>query len=354
MDYSQQLKKILSLSIENGASDLLLSAGSKPIVRITGQLTPLATEKRLSGEETRGLALLLMDEPKREKFLREQDIDFAYSFEEKMRFRVNAFFQRGTVSVALRLIPSAIKHIEALKLPPVLHEFAQKSHGLVLVTGPSGQGKSTTMAALIDEINHTRALHIITIEDPIEYLHANDRSLIDQREVLFDTASFAAALRSSFRQNPDVIMVGEMRDLETIATAITAAETGHLVFATLHTSSASQSIHRIIDVFPADQQNQIRFQLAGCLVGVVSQRLIPRIAGGFVPACEVMVANTAIANLIRENKTHEIPTVIEASLRDGMISLNRSLADLVKNNEISLKDSMDYSFNPLELKNLIR
>lgn len=256
--------------------------------------------------------------------------------------------------MALRLISAHIRTIEDLALPPVLHEFTTKSQGLVLVTGASGQGKSTTLAAMLDEINHTRAVHIITIEDPIEYMYEGDRAIIEQREVGTDTHSFPSALKAMFRQNPDVIMVGEMRDLETISTTITAAETGHLVFATLHTNSAAQSIHRMIDVFPADQQNQIRYQLAGSLVAVVSQRLIPRIAGGFIPVCEVMICNNAVANLIRENKNHEIPAVIETSSREGMVSLNRALSDLVRQKEISLKDSVDYSLNPGELKNLLR
>ena len=254
----------------------------------------------------------------------------------------------------MRLISSKIKTVEELLLPPILHEFNHKKQGLLLMTGASGQGKSTTLAALLDEINHSNAVHIITVEDPIEYIYTGDKSIIEQREVSVDTNSFTSALRSILRQNPDVIMVGEMRDLETISTTITAAETGHLVFATLHTNSVSQSIHRIIDVFPAEQQNQIRFQLAGSLLGVVSQRLIPRISGGFIPVCEVMICNTAVSNLIRENKIHEIPTVIETSSKEGMISLNRALSDLVRKKEISLKDSIRYSSNPLELKNLLK
>ncbi len=354
MDYSQQLNKILDITMQEEASDLLISVSHPPTVRITGQLVPLLKEKILTKEDSKGLAFALMDEQKKQKFLAEKEIDFSYDFDGKARFRVNVFFQRNAISISLRLISSNIKTVEELSLPPVLHEFTNKSQGLVLVTGASGQGKSTSLAAMIDEINHTRAVHVITIEDPIEYVYRPDRAIIEQREVSVDTNSFAAALRSSFRQNPDVIMVGEMRDLETISTTITAAETGHLVFATLHTNSAAQSIHRVIDVFPSEQQNQIRFQLAGSLLAVVSQRLIPRISGGFIPACEVMICNTAVANLIRENKNHEIPAVIETSMKEGMITLNRSLSDLVRNKEISLNDSIDYSLNPMELKNLLR
>lgn len=354
VDHPQHFKKILDIAVKEGASDLLISVNHLPTIRITGQLVPLVKEKKITPEDSEDFAFSLMNEPKKQKFLSEKEIDFSYDYDGKARFRVNIFFQRGFISSALRLISSNIRTIEELNLPPVLHEFTKKTQGLVLVTGASGQGKSTTLAALIDEINHTKAVHIITIEDPIEYIYKPDRAIVEQREVSIDTNSFAAALRSSFRQNPDVIMVGEMRDLETISTTITAAETGHLVFATLHTNSASQSIHRIIDVFPPEQQNQIRFQLAGSLVAVIAKRLIPRLSGGFIPACEVMICNTAISNLIRENKTHEIPAVIETSLKEGMVSMNRSLSDLVKKKEISLKDSIDYSINPAELKNLLR
>ncbi|OGZ69154.1 MAG: type IV pili twitching motility protein PilT [Candidatus Staskawiczbacteria bacterium RIFCSPHIGHO2_02_FULL_34_9] len=354
MDYSNQLKKLLDRTIDEKASDLLISVNCYPAIRITGKLVPLTDEKRITKEDAKGLAFSLLEEDKKDKFLKEKEIDFSYDLGNKARFRVNIYFQRGSISLALRAISPNIKTIEELSLPAVLHEFTKKTQGLVLVTGASGQGKSTTLASLVDEINHTRAVHIITIEDPIEYLYEPDKAIIDQREVSFDTDSFSTALRASFRQNPDIIMVGEMRDLETIATTITAAETGHLVFATLHTNSAAQSIHRIIDVFPAEQQNQIRFQLAASLIGAVSQRLIPKINGGFAPAVEVMIANTAVSNLIRENKTHEIPVVIETSMKEGMISFNRSLSDLVLKKEISLKDAMDYSLNPSELKNLLR
>jgi len=353
MDYSQFIKKVLDITIKEGASDLLISVSHPPVIRVTGQLVPLFNEKIITPEISRGFAFSILSEARKEKFLLEKEIDFSYDFEGRARFRVNIFFQRDCISLAMRLISPQIRTVEELLLPAVLHEFTKRSQGLLLITGASGQGKSTTLAALLDEINHSRAVHIITIEDPIEYIYQGDKSIVDQREVLTDTNSFTSALKSTFRQNPDVIMVGEMRDLETISTTITAAETGHLVFATLHTNSASQSIHRIVDVFPAEQQNQIRFQLAGSLLGVVSQRLIPRISGGFIPVCEVMMCNNAVANLIRENKNHEIPAVIETSAKEGMISLNRALSDLVRKKEISLKNAIDYSANPLELKNLL-
>lgn len=353
-NYSVQLQKLLEITIKEQASDLHLTAGYYPTLRINDKLVPLIKERKLSPEDSRELIFRLMTEEQRQRFLKEKEIDFSYSLEGKTRFRVNVFFQKGCVSSSLRLIPAKIRTIEELNLPPILHQFTKPTQGFVIVCGPSSQGKSTTLAALIDEINHTKAEHIITIEDPIEYVFEPDKAIIDQREVGSDTLSFARALRSTFRQDPDVIMVGEMRDPKTIATAITAAETGHLVFATLHTNSAAQTIHRIVDSFPPEQQHQIRAQLSGSLLGVISQRLIPRIKGGLIPACEIMISTPAIANLIRENKIHEIPLIIETSLESGMISLNRSLADLVKRGEISLENAFSYSLNPIELQMLIK
>jgi len=354
-DYITQLKELLSITIQEQASDLHLSVGHPPVLRLAGRLVSLIKMKKLVSEDTKGLSEALMTENQRLRFLEKKEIDFSYNFaEKKARFRVNVFFQSGEVASVLRQIPAKIRTIEELNLPPILHEFTKPTQGFILITGPSSHGKSTTLAALIDEINHTRADHIITIEDPIEYVFEDDRAIVDQREVYQDTLSFSGALRSAFRQDPDVIMVGEMRDPETMATAITAAETGHLVFATLHTNSAAQTIHRIVDSFPAAQQDQIRAQLSGSLFGVVSQRLIPSIKGGLIPACEVMLSTPAISNLIRENKTHEIPLVIETSAEVGMISLNRYLANLVKRKEISLENAFNYSLNPAELRILIR
>ena len=354
MDYLSYLKKLLDVVVKEEASDLDISVNYVPNIRITGQLVPLGHEKEISAKDSEGMAFSIMSELQRKKFLENREIDFSYDHEQKGRFRVNIFFQRGTISMALRFIPSKVRTIEELNLPPVLHDFTSRPQGLVLVTGASSQGKSTTLAALIDEVNHTRAVHIITIEDPIEYIFTVSRAIIDQSEVTLDTLNFTNALRATFRQNPDVIMVGEMRDLETISTTITAAETGHLVFATLHTNSAAQTIHRVVDVFPGDQQNQIRFQLAASLLGIVSQRLLPRIKGGFIPVCEVMLCNNAISTLIRENKTHEIPAVIETSAKEGMISFSRALVDLVRKKEISLKNAIDYALDPNEVKNLLR
>lgn len=354
MEYLNYIKKLLDIAVNQEASDLDICVGHAPNIRITGQLIPLSQEKIISPSDSEGIAFSIMSDVQRKKLLEEKEIDFSYEHENKGRFRVNVFFQRGSISLALRFIPSKIRTIEELNLPPILHDFTNRPQGLILVTGASGQGKTTSLAAMIDEINHTRSVHIITIEDPIEYTYPVDRAIVDQREVALDTLSFAGALRATFRQNPDVIMVGEMRDLETISTTITAAETGHLVFATLHTNSASQTIHRVVDVFPGDQQNQIRFQLASTLLGIVSQRLIPRIKGGFIPVCEVMLCNNAISTLIREDKIHEIPAVIETSAKEGMISLSRAMVDLVRRKEISLKNAMDYALDPNEIKNLLR
>ena len=353
-DYSTKLKKLLETTIAEEASDLHLGVGYPPVLRFSDKLIPLVKEKKLSPDDTAGLAFALMSEEQQQRFLKEKEIDFSYSLEEGVRFRVNIFFQKEKISAALRLIPAKIRTIEELSMPPILHRFTKAKQGFILICGPSSQGKSTTLAALIDEINHSRSEHIVTIEDPIEYVFESDKSIIDQREIGQDTFSFAKALRSTFRQDPDVIMVGEMRDPETMSTAISAAETGHLVFATLHTNSAAQTIHRIVDSFPPEQQTQIRAQLSGSLFGVVSQRLIPRSQGGVVPACEVMLATPAVANLIRENKIHEIPIIIETSSELGMISLNRYLAELIKMNEISLEDALNHSLSPSELRTLLR
>jgi len=353
-NYQKQLAELLSITYEEQASDLHISVGHPPVLRISSRLTPLLKKKVISPQDGEGLAQALLTEEQYQRFLKEKEIDFSYSFEEKARFRVNVFFQRGDVSVSLRLIPDKIRTLEELNLPPILHELTKPSQGFILITGPSSHGKSTTLASLVDEINHTRTDHIVTIEDPIEYVFKDDRAIVDQREVYQDTLSFARALRSTFRQDPDVIMVGEMRDPETISTAITAAETGHLVFATLHTNSAAQTIHRIVDSFPPEQQQQIRAQLSASLFGVVSQRLVSRIRGGLIPVCEVMFATPAVSNLIRENKIHEIPLAIETSAESGMIPLNRSLANLVKSKEISMENALNYSLNPSELRMLMR
>ncbi len=353
MDYKQKLDELLLTTARQNASDLHLAVGRHPTLRIDGVLIPLQKEPILTPEMGENLILNLFTPEQKEQFLREKEIDLSYSFEDKARFRINIFYQRGYLAAALRLIPAQIRTVEELNLPPILRDFTRLSQGFVLLVGPAGHGKSTTLAALLDEINHSRTDHIITIEDPIEYIFTQDKCIISQREVKTDTLDFHKGLRSLLRQDPDVIMIGEMRDRESIATAMTAAETGHLVFSTLHTNSASQTIDRIIDSFPAEQQGQISSQLAAILVGIVSERLIPRIEGGRVPACEIMITNPAIRNLTRERKTYQIDLVIETSVQEGMMTLNRSLADLVKKKEISLENAELYSLNPSELRILL-
>ena len=353
MNYEQELEELLSTVAMQSASDVHIAVGRYPTIRVDDALLPLSSKKILTPEDTESFAQVIMTKAQWEKFSLTNEIDLGYSFRDKARFRVNIFRQRSFVSIVMRLIPAHVKSIEELGLPPILHEFTRHAQGFFLMVGPAGHGKSTTLAALIDEINHERADHILTIEDPIEYLFQQDRSIIDQREVGIDTKDFITALRSAFRQDPDVIMVGEMRDAETIGAALTAAETGHLIFSTLHTNNAAQTIDRIIDTFPAEQQGQVRNQLAMTLTGVVSERLIPRLEGGRIPAIEVMIATPAIRNLIREKKTHEVDLVIETSADDGMLSLNRSLAELAKKREISLENAELYSSNSAELRMLI-
>ena len=340
-DYTQKLNSLIDLVVAQGASDLHLGEGIYPTIRVSGSLTPIMSEQRLSHEDMKGLLGVLLTPEHRKRFDELQEIDFSYAYGEVARFRGNGFIERGHFGVALRLIPRTIKTIQELNLPPVLEQFAGREQGFFLVVGPVGQGKSTTLAAIIDRINETRAEHIVTIEDPIEYIFDPKKSLIHQREVHIDTPDFHAALQSAFREDVDVIMVGEMRDYETISSAVTAAETGHLVLSTLHTNNAAQTIDRIIDMFPSNQQEQVRVQLAGSLAGIFSQRLVPRIAGGLVPAYELLINNSAIANLIREARTHEIGTVIQTSSQDGMIDMDRSLAELVRRGEVTVEDAYE-------------
>ncbi len=352
-NYVDQLKSLLVTTAKQAASDLHISVGTHPTIRVDGILVPLQKEGMVTPEVAEGLIDALLTPEQKKKLIAERQIDFAYALEDKARFRVNVFYQRGFLSAALRLVPARIRTIEELSMSPILHDFAKLSQGFVLIVGPAGHGKSTTLAALLDEINHSRTDHIITIEDPVEYLFSQDRGIISQREVGSDVITFQDGLRTVLRQDPDVVMVGEMRDASSIGTAMTAAETGHLVFSTLHTNSASQTIDRIIDSFPPEQQGQVVSQLSATLVAIVSQRLIPRISGGRIPATEIMIVNPAIRNLIRERKIYEIDLVIETSLQEGMISLNRSLVNLVRNKEISLESAELYSLNPAELRILL-
>ncbi|MFH0803494.1 MAG: PilT/PilU family type 4a pilus ATPase [Candidatus Tagabacteria bacterium] len=354
MDYKKELKELILTVVKEGASDLHISVGMHPVIRISGALMPLIKMPILSPEDTEGLILAFLSDFNEKRLKEDKEVDFSYQFEDKARFRGNAFYQRSFLSCSLRLIPPQVKDLKSLNLPEAaLQNFTVKEQGFFLVVGPIGHGKSTTLASMVDFINHTRSEHILTIEDPIEYLFVQDKSIIDQREVFFDTQSFHRALRSMFRQDVNVAMIGEMRDPETISTAITAAETGHLILSSLHTNSASQTINRIIDSFPPNQQNQIRIQLSSSLLGIFSQRLVPRIAGGLMPAYELLINNAAVANLIREGRTHEIDTVIETSLDQGMISLNRSLADLARKGEIAIENAINFSLNPKDLRRIL-
>ena len=354
MDYSQKFFNLIETVIRENASDLHITVGRHPSIRIAGELIMLTKEDVITPESAEGLAAVILSPDDAKRFAESYELDFSYSYQSKARFRVNVFRQRGMAGVALRVVPAKIRTLEELNLPPILLDFARKEQGFFLVVGPTGHGKTTTLAALVDFINHERAEHIITVEDPIEYLFNSDRSIMDQREVRTDTVSFAAALRSLFREDVNVAMIGEMRDYETMATAVTAAETGHLVFSSLHTNNASQTVDRIIDSFPAGQQNQIRAQLSNSLLGVFSQRLLPRQSGGRIPAYELMIVNSAVRNLIRENKIHEIDLVIDTSSREGMVSLNRSLLDLVRKGEVSMEVAASYSLNPQEFQLLAR
>lgn len=353
IDYKLYLRKLLEVVVEKQASDFHITVGKPPMIRLNRELVPLLNESLFTPDDTKELAFALMTMEQREEFLREKQIDFSYNFGEKGRFRANVFFQRGYISVALRLIPEKIRTLHELNLPSTLYRFCNYSQGFVLITGPSSHGKSTTLAALINEINNTKTKHIITIEDPIEYLFDQNKCIISQRELHKDTLSFEKALKATFREDPDVIMVGEMRDKETIETAITAAETGHLVFATLHTNSAAQTLYRILDSFSGEQQNQVKSQLSRSLVGIVSQRLVPRINGGVVPACEILFNNDAVSNLIRKDKVYEIPLIIDTSYDEEMVSLNRSLAELVRMGVVDIEIAMNYSTNPQEFVKLI-
>lgn len=352
-DYKKELAELIDITIAEGASDLHFSSGYHPTVRVAGTLIPLVKKGKLTPEDAMGFLGAMLTPDQKSNFLSAQELDYSYSHADGTRFRGNASFQRGNITIALRLIPKVIRNFAELSLPPVLETFAQRKQGFFLVVGPVGQGKSTTLAAIVDYINSFRSEHIITIEDPIEYLHEPKQCIIHQREVHVDTKDFETALLSAFRQDVNVIMVGEMRGSDTISSAVTAAETGHLVLSTLHTNSAAQTIDRIIDTFPEHQQEQIRVQLAASLVGIFSQRLVPRIAGGMVPAFELLINSKAVANMIREKRTHEVNTVIETSSEEGMISMNASLADLIRRGEITVEHAFQTAVDPKDLERLL-
>src|ERR687891_624613 len=345
---------VLSRMVEVRASDVHLSPGFPPAIRVRGRIAPMDDYPQLSPQDTREVVYSILNDAQRKRFENDQQLDFAYSIPGVARFRVNCFFQRGSISAAFRHIPSEIKGLESLGLPSVLEEFTRKPRGFVLVTGPTGSGKSTSLASRIDMINSEREEHILTIEDPIEFLHSHKKCIVNQREIGADAIDFGVALRSALREDPDVILVGEMRDLETISTALTAAETGHLVFATLHTQSTAQTVDRIIDVFPAHQQDQVRVQLSVALEGVMTQQLIPTADGSArVVAAEVLVPTAAVRNLIREGKTHQIPSAMQTGSNVGMQTMDAALAQLVRAGKISQRLAEQRSSTPEELKRLL-
>lgn len=347
------LNELVDIVAKENASDLHLSEGRPPVIRVSNFLIPLVKMPVLSQIDMEGFLAVFLSPERKTEFESRKEANFAYSNAGKVRFRCNAFFALGRISIAMRLVPSEIKSFEELNLPPILRTFAKRQQGFFLVVGPAGVGKSTTLATMIETINLERLEHVITIEDPIEYIFQSKKAIIDQREVKFDTPDFHAALENIPRQDADIVMIGEMRDLETMSTAVTAAETGHLVLSTLHTNTAGQTVDRIIDSFPADQQMQIRLQLAGSLLGIFSQRLLPRISGGLIPAFELLINNSATSNLIRDKRTHEINTVIETSSEEGMIDLNRCLAELARKGEVTVENAFQYSSNPKTLERMI-
>jgi len=344
------IERFLQALWERGASDLLLTAQNRPLVRIDGQLEPIDDEPVLDDDHVAHLVLSVLSEDLKQDLRVNKEIDFSFSWNGVARFRANCYFQQGSLAMALRVIPLRLPTFDELGLPPAVEYFSNLPQGLVLVTGPTGSGKSTTLAAMINYINEHRACHILTIEDPVEYVHPHKRSAVSQREVGYDTLSFARALRAALREDPDVILVGEMRDPETVQFALSIAETGHLVFATLHTNDAPQALDRISDMFPAERQNQIRVQLAACIAGVVSQRLVPRIGGGMVAAFELLIANNAVRSLVREGKTHQIRNILSAGRAEGMCTLEYWLNHLVENGIVTYEDACTRSMHPREIR----
>lgn len=354
MQAQPRIEVLLEEVVKKKASDLHIQVGLPPMLRVDGSLVAVSGADALNEEAVEALIFAILDEDQKQILLKDKEFDFSFAFGDMGRFRVNAFHERGNLAAALRLIPNEILTIEQLGLPQIVSKFADYPRGLVLVTGPTGSGKSTTLAAMLHKINLERAAHIVTIEDPIEYTHKSQKSVVVQREVHYDTYSFSAALRSALREDPDVVLIGEMRDLETIASAITIAETGHLVLATLHTNSAAQSIDRMIDVFPPHQQPQIRAQLANILMAICSQRLIPVIGGGRVAASEILVATPAVRNIIREGKSHQLEAVIQTGAEHGMQSMDKTLVSLVHNGTITYEEARNYAIDLEELDRLMR
>ena len=349
-----RIEVLLQEVINQRASDLHLQVGLPPMLRVDGALGPIANTAVLNAEAVEKLIFSILDQDQQQILIKDKEFDFSFAFGDLGRFRVNAFHERGNLAAALRLIPNDMQSIAELGLPTIVEKFADYPRGLVLVTGPTGSGKSTTLAALVDKINSEKSVHIITIEDPIEFTHKSRKSVIVQREVHYDTYSFNAALRSALREDPDVVLIGEMRDLETISAAITIAETGHLVFATLHTNSASQSIDRMVNVFPPHQQPQIKAQLANILMAICSQRLIPAIGGGRLAAAEILIANSAVRNIIREGKTHQLDSVIQTSAQEGMQSMDRTLVQLVQSGQITYDEAKNFAVDLSEFERMMR
>ena len=349
-----KIESLLEECVRRNASDLHLQYGIPPILRVDGALMPVAGYNALKDDDVKNLVFATLDEEQQQILLKDKEFDYSFAYGDVARFRVNAFHERGKLAAAFRLIPNQIKSINDLGMPSVVETFANFPRGLVLVTGPTGSGKSTTLAALLDKINREKAVHIITIEDPIEFTHKSHRSVVAQREVHYDTYSFSAALRSALREDPDVVLIGEMRDLETIQSAITIAETGHLVFATLHTNSAAQSIDRMVDVFPSHQQSQVRTQLSNILMAICAQRLVPAIGGGRVVAAEIMIADAAIRALIRDGKTHQIDNAIQTGAEQGMQTMDRTLAKLVQTGVITYDSAREYAVDINELNRLVK
>lgn len=349
-----RIELLLEEVVKRKASDLHLQVGLPPTLRVDGALMPVNGADVLTEASLEQLVFAILDEDQKQILLKDKEFDFSFAFGDLGRFRVNAFHERGNMAAALRLIPNDILSVEQLGLPNTVNKFADYPRGLVLVTGPTGSGKSTTLAALVGRINNERAAHIITIEDPIEYTHKSKKSIVVQREVHYDTYSFSAALRSSLREDPDVVLIGEMRDLETISSAITIAETGHLVLATLHTNSAAQSIDRMIDVFPPHQQPQVRAQLSNILMAICSQRLIPAIGGGRIAAAEILIATPAVRNIIREGKSHQLEAVIQTGAEHGMQSMDKTLVNLIHSGTISYDEARNYAVDLEELERMMR
>ena len=354
MNEDARIESLLEECVKTKASDLHLQVGLPPILRIDGALQPVAGYKEMDEATVERLVFATLEDDQKQILIKDKEFDYSFSFGDLGRFRVNAFHEKGNIAAAFRLIPNEIQSISELGMPPIVESFADYPRGLVLVTGPTGSGKSTTLAGLVDKINREKAAHIITIEDPIEFTHKSHRSVVVQREVHYDTYSFSAALRSALRQDPDVVLIGEMRDLETISAAITIAETGHLVFATLHTNSAAQSIDRMIDVFPPHQQPQVRSQLSNILMAICAQRLVPAIGGGRVVAAEIMVANPAVRSVIREGKTHQLDTIIQTGADQGMQTMDRTLVKLVQSGQVTYDTAREFAVDLQEFDRLAR